>query len=302
MEAQQQQQQQRAFQEFMMSGGQKAGSQTPTLSCSPSHPTRPSSSSSSSKNNKAIQNIYRKYNAALHAFYASLFRNWLDIDEQLFQSVNAIASLRERMHLSSRALLQQQQQQQQQSHVVDGSGAENPSFWKEHGYRKQQHLSLSRDDLQLTLSDELLQHETMMTVMRRLMSSLAQEQEAMGRRLEEVMNYYAFEVGSVGEDDDDDDDVFGGGRVDKMEECQQLYRATSSELYRKQVMVQEILESMGSDLIVAEDGSHKSAHVNAKASARRIARRCANDWANTCQKSHLFVYMELLKQLDIRKD
>jgi len=181
---------------------------------------------------------------------------------------------------------------------------------------------LTVEDLELTLTYELLQHEKMTSLCRRLMSQLAQEQDAMGRRLDELMMVaMAASAADFSVDVDkalvDDDEDYRLSVVSKEEECRQLYMATSRELYRKQILAQRLFDSiddstlslyyysdhLGEDsddatrLPSTDDDAGLATATTANESPRRVARKCADQWSRDCKKSELFEYSTLLKRL-----
>jgi hypothetical protein len=162
------------------------------------HSTVSSSSSSSSSLLKQQTVLRRKY--------AECVQEWIHIDDQLQQVMDSIAHLRDRILVSSRWIQKQQQSQQQQQpekHGARSSGDDGTkkidSSWKTFGFRHQPPpqqpqncgsfegigVFLEVHDLELALSHELLQHEQMLSLARTLLFSLSTTLDTMSRRFDE---------------------------------------------------------------------------------------------------------------------
>jgi hypothetical protein len=286
------QQQRKAMQEFMLSGGggssskkknkqgrkqvlvgvssPSSSSRTPTSAT----PLRPITSSLSST-------TLRHYKSMLQAFYSCLSKHWLVTDDQLGQCVSAIANLRERIWISSRAL-----QRLQDDDVSGGLPGWKRSGFRQHGSNVGSSLLLlTREDLELTLTDELLQQERMLVMARRWMAQMAQEQEAMGRRLDDLLVFQSELAGLEHAQSLD----FAAS----IDECQQIFVATSQELYRKQKLLQELINSMRDGIL--DSGKR---HVEEGASPRRVARKCVDLWPRTSPESCLQRYLKLIERVE----
>ena len=151
---------------------------------------------------------------------------------------------------------------------------------------------LNVDDLQLALDHDLRQHERMMATLRRSLSALNQAQEALGRRLDE---YYRLQQ-----------TVSIEGRayilhILSLEECQGLFTATASELYRKQMLAEKVLNSFHDGLLVCRDERLDDDREKAGSrSPRRVAHHCSELWSRQHKKSHLLEYKVLLEKLQQR--
>jgi hypothetical protein len=166
-----------------------------------------------------------------------LQRDWLEVDETLGNVMSSVA------HLRCRIALEQQQVSQLEKHKDD----QNNDDWKTWGFHaRDRHLAgmtLTRADLHMTLSRDLLQHESMCSTARRLLASLAQTQDALGRRLDEMMQWEIM-TASDGENNNDDDNC-----TMVISACQQLYSKLALELYRKQCLVHQVLESVHNGIL-----------------------------------------------------
>ncbi|GKY91868.1 hypothetical protein MPSEU_000158400 [Mayamaea pseudoterrestris] len=278
--------QRKAFQAFMLGGNKQALQQSPSpLQSSPSPLTSPSTNKK--RNHAAFR---RKYASALAAFDSCFCKHWLDADDQLLACVGSIANLRQRIFVSSRALVLQKAED---ANREDDQDLRMRTCYKSHGYRQvvsssssssSSNYCLSRGDLELTLTDELLQHERMTSLARRLISSLHQDQETLGRRLEELLLMLHL--------DEEPATEFAA----MLDERRQLYLATSHELYRKQRLLQQLFDSISDDMLFQEG---LEANDN-DASPRRVAKQIAKVWSRLSSTSHLYCYKELIEKLDVR--
>lgn len=272
----------------------------------------------SNSNKKFITTKYRAYQRTLY--------EWLETDNQLERVVDSVHNLRKRCWNTSKSLammMMGREEEKRQEGEFYGNCV-SIHHWKNYGYRAFSTGlgsgyggltgSLTIDDLQVTLTDELVQHEKMMSLCRKLLSQLAQNQEAMGRRLDEIMilemdtimtDYYDRQE----EEDYDDCSVDMNGLM-KGEECRQLYAATARELYRKQTMAQSLFDSVDGSLLLyyyseseLGDSNDKggrqelSSSVSGSSSSRRVADKCAKQWSRNCDKSELNEYSTYLNDL-----
>jgi len=221
-------------------------------------------------------NNNRKAQLVATAFAKTLVKVWIETDDTLYQVVRSIANLRDRLWQTSQSLSKLKEH-------------EEPAAWKTFGYRDcGGGMMLNEDDLQLTLDHDLRQHERMMATLRRCLSALNQAQEALGRRLDE---YYQLmiEVSS------------GRPSILSLEECQSLFAATSSELYRKQVMAEAVLGSVENALLFRDDASKGPAFDSANGrNPRRVAHRCSDQWSRQHKDSKLREFSTVLDNLQER--
>jgi hypothetical protein len=144
-----------AYQAFMLRG--KGAPVTPVAA-----KPRDSLGSSGKKNKSEV--------AVMRAFQGRL-QEWKETDTQLEAVVGSIANLRDRIWWETRQRAQM----------------ESRKPWEECCFRPSLVSALTLEDMQLALTYDLLQHEKMMAAGRNLITSLAQAQDGMGRRLDEWM-------------------------------------------------------------------------------------------------------------------
>lgn len=238
--------------------------------------------------------------ARLRRAFALSLRDWLDLDGQALEVVRSVANLRERLWLSSRALAAAEDRQSDSAAAVAGAD------WRRHGYRggtapsrgAGAHLTVA--DLRLTLSDELRQHERMLALARRTVAALGPEQDSLGRRLEDLL-LWAEQAHS-----NDTDSGAAGNLLQsavefavQIETYRQVFVAASQELYRKQLLLQEVLDSVHDGLLYgATCDSLENRDVEPSDSPKQVARRCADVWPRSSPQSCLYLYMDDIDRLD----
>jgi hypothetical protein len=105
-------------------------------------------------------------------------------------------------------------------------------------------------DVELAFQHDLKQHEALLAGARSLLASLNQAQEALGRRLEEAMR-------------NDTNQIY---------EMEHIYTCLAAELYRKQSLVMNVLESTHSGLF---SNTNEDEHED---NPRQVAQRCCHKW------------------------
>jgi len=242
---------------------------------------------------KIFYSIIQAFQKCLH--------QWLQTDDQLLQVVHSIANLRARCWYTSRAFKKWDDIENDEAKQAMGKNTIE-TRWKCFGYhdRHPTRWMLPRDDLDLALSDELVQHEKMMALLRRLLSDLDQLQQMLSRRLDEVVTFYLEEQTFL----DDSESLLS---AETMEECQQLFTATASELFRKQVLAQKVFDSTRDSLLCPDETNlsytnttrpHASMTVaDEQETPRGIAKTCADDWHRSCDQSHLEPFGKLFEKI-----
>jgi hypothetical protein len=259
----------------------------------------------------AFSKALRKYKPITNAFHGTLARDWLEVDDNLGQVMASISNLRERCWLTSRLLAKQQLQLQQQSRNGSSSRGPNTNIsskpsWKGRGFREDpQKTALAVDDLELALSHDLLQHERMLAGARKLIHFLGEAQDALGRRLDELllhhMEMYRYLDYSVTQEGFS---AFEGIAI-KVDQVQQLYSQSSKELYRKQSLVAQVIDSVRDALLFREkevfgygsDGGGGNGDDDAERSPRAVAQRVVDQWPRTHRDSHFYASAALLRDV-----
>jgi hypothetical protein len=275
----------------------------PSSQASPAPPQSPQSQTHSVVT--AFSKALRKYKPITNAFHGTLTRDWLEVDDHLGQVMASISNLRERCWLTSRLLAKQQEQQSMVGSNTD-TGIISKLSWKGQGFREDsKKTALGVDDLELALSHDLIQHERMLAGARKLIHSLGEAQDALGRRLDELLlhhmemyRYLDYSVTPEGFS------AFEGIAI-KVDQCQQLYSQSSKELYRKQSLVAQVIDSVQDTLLFREkavigygsgDGEGDG-DDDAERSPRAVAQRVVDQWPRTHRESHFYESAVLLRDV-----
>lgn len=231
------------------------------------------------------------------AFAKTMVQDWLATDDTLYQIVQSIAGLRERLWQTSFALSALREKKE-----------EPAASWKKFGYRgastgggncgsdndDDDGLLLTADDLQLALDHDLRQHERMLAALRRCLSALHQAQEALGRRLDE---YYRLLVvvdsAAAAQQAKQDRCII----ILSLDDCQSLFVAAASELYRKQMMADEVFNSVHGRLLFRDNNVKGSSNEVESNDPRYVARRCSERWSRQHKESALLEHSGILGKL-----
>lgn len=222
--------------------------------------------------------IRKKYWQLLNAFKKTMRVDWLDVDDHLGDVISSIVNLRDRILMSSTCL----RNINGESHSTAVSSVSKSLGC---GYRQKRSQGpevvvghLVKEDLELALSHGLMQHEKMLSGARRLISSLNQAEEALGRRLEELVTFqmnvlgiFQIQVLQDAKDKVEDDDLaLFGTTVTNW--ARQVYTELAEELYRKQGLVQMVLDSVNDELLYCDDSSDN------ESTPLKAATQCHRQW------------------------
>lgn len=253
----------------------------------------------------AFTKTLRKYQPILSAFYGCLVRDWLQVDDNLGQVFYSVANLRQRVWLTSRLLAKIQPPQSQ-------AQTQNPrcsNRWKGRGFVDASAAVLPNEDLRLALTHDLLQHERMLAGVRKLLAAMSQAQDALGRRLDELLSHHmdAYELVRVMQEEEDDapPETLAAleGTAAKVEECQLLYVQTAQDLYRKQTLAARVLDSAVNDALFFRAADQDNDDLGGDdddigaTSPRQVAQQCVDAWPRTHRSSHLRSSAAVLQDL-----
>lgn len=212
---------QAAYQEFMLGKGKAPKSPTPVKN----YDAKKHHSDSKKKGHRPI----------LRAFQGRL-EEWKETSQKLEGVVRSISNLRDRIYWESSCLAAQFGSDPEQDH----------SPWRQSGFRssfanQKSSNALLKEDVQLALDHDLLQHERMLSAVRSLVASLAQTVDEIGRRLDEWMLQTLVEQSELLLDERmlatqlKEQNAF--------ELAQEVYSLLASDLYQKQKMATKVFES-----------------------------------------------------------
>ena len=224
---------------------------------------KPSPSPKADANRKKL---LRQCHQAVEAFVGLLQRDWLEVDDNLALVVQSIAHLRERCWKEATML---------------ECEYETPTFKSPTNF-------LTKEDVELALAHDLKKHEKALIGLRKLLSSLQQAQEGLGRRLESIM------LVSLEQDDvlsSSTQDEGTAKALSKMKACEELFPLLASELYRKQQYAEELFES-ANDEVLAFDCDLSDSPVG-------VARRIGVRWSRSHKKSPLHESSDLFQVLGV---
>lgn len=325
-------QQQQAFQQFMLqrqSTSKKKSKGSTEKPPTPNPPIRRGDSSAQQQPQQQHESHYyqqqqqqqyqRKLASIVKAFAGTLQRDWLEVDETLGNVMSSVAHLRHRIALEQRQVvlqLEQTSNQQYNNHNQDDDKEEEEDDWKTWGFHEHGRdagVALTLADVHMALSRDLLQHESVCSTARKLLASLAQTQDALGRRLDEMMQ---FEMNHGG-----GGVVVVGGEIHEADgsattttssssskcaavvaSCQQIYSSLALELFRKQRLVHQVLETVHDGMLFTnvsrkDDGTvgdgknavqfnfveESKTFTTKEEDPMRVAERCVQHWPLTRQ-------------------
>jgi hypothetical protein len=234
-----------AYQEFML-GSKNKSSTTP--SATPRTKNTPGSSTK--------KTFSKRYGPIVKAFQGRL-QEWKDSDDQLFQVLNSIVNLRNRIWWESKGLASLKNQ-------------DKP--WSGHRATRNQRNFLTGSDMELALEHDLLQHERMLAYTRSLVSAMGSSLDAMGRRLEEF--YHQPDI-----------------PPEILEKTLTVYHFLGEELYRKQLLVNQVLDSCHNGML----GVDKNDDC-AVSNPRSIAQQVYAKWKGDKKSDEYLVTKEYLSR------
>lgn len=287
-----------------------------------------SNSSNSNSSKKRFYQLVRTFNDKVQHI-------WLDIDGQILPILHNICSIRSRLPLEWKVL------QNYDMNMVSLSINDNEDeSWKNYGSRKRRlgqgyncHAShaLQIQDIQLAFINDITQHEKMVLAVRKLMSELADCHNALGRCLDTIWKFHCSTMVVVGqqemimmeqaqqpeqqhmlavenvnrweeEGDDDDDDGRDNSITNIVQLVTDVYHMLSTEIYRKQALVLELIESSGGDEtlllgVVETRGRNKSSTNNEiLLSSQQIAQKICTVWSSK-SANESYVDMSIITRL-----
>jgi hypothetical protein len=252
-------------------------------------------------------------------FRSALVHEWLDADDNIHRVLCSISNLRELIYAISRKLealstvdhpeSRQEQTEDEGKSLVSSSSSSSTStcHWRSKGYRGPLHPhGLARNDLELAMTGTLVQHEKMLAGARQLMLRMGQTQDALGRRFDELWllhNYYSQlmqerqHLEAVLAQQKDIHPTWTN-LTRQVDECEELFRATSRELFRKQMLAQTVFDSLHDALVFRSDDSsgHAQARDVVKEDPVRCAWRCARQWPSSHKSSYLYHFRPTLEK------
>jgi len=318
----------KAFEQFMLTGGNASATDTAggktanssTTSGKKKKKKRPSSASLTPpkvtpmkqnekeesdaeyfqlKVTRQLKKMEREYWQIYRAFCGTLQREWLDIDDNLSEVLESIVHMRDRLFMESTLVSQKKENQVTLAWAGHGSS----SFAWNH---EPPAGGLMESDVNLALSHDLREHERLLVGVRSLLAALSDGHDTLGRRLEEMMlhhlesNGWLDDVVSCKEYEADEtliDTVSTSSNTcaTLADDMCNVFHLLSMELYRKQMLAQEVLKSSASTSLLAQSRHPKNNtqyYLDAGdddfgTSARKVASTCNNRWQRGSKNSYI---------------
>jgi len=240
-----------AYHAFMLKG---KGATTPPPTGKTLRTTEgPGSSGSVGKKN---QNSNKKSDVVVFRAFQGRLQEWKDTDQQLEGIIGSITNLRDRISWILR-----------QMEIL-----RTRKPWEEYCHRPTYVSSvLNMDDLHLALNHDVLQHERMLSNGRKLMSTLAQTQDGIGRRLDEWMMMNLLELSSS---------LSSSSNNNRLDQAIEVYGISAERLYSRQELFQSILDSSCHPGLVNNNKFNEMTDRtdDNDGNPRAVARRVARDW------------------------
>lgn len=267
-----------AFEQFMMSGRGGPNNNSNNYE---------SITTASTKHELMTQNRFNQQMYANIKRYWQIFRNfantvqkeWLDLDDEAYRVIQAVSEVRNRLSMEAGLELKFQ----------DAMIQKHP--WARHGHAFNfSQINIQRQDVELALSHDLEQHEKMMVGLRSLFSKWSECHESLMRQTD-VMMMHHFDCRK----DDYHDVTFSTTSLENAasltEVMTNMLKMLSLELYRKQSLVQMILETANDNLVIQDEDKRRWRkrhyhHENESwedLSPVELAKRCCRQWPRTSQ-------------------
>jgi len=183
---------------------------------------------------REMKRAEKDYIHIFNRFVSRTKNEWMELDDQSYQVIQAICAQRSRLPMETKLMTCLENRSQKNN-------------WSEYGMTNifEQQSYLNANDVQLSLSHDLVQHEKMMEALRRLMANMSDCHEALMRILDEIMKH-----------DLECEETFGSMELpssfQKASSLSNLMADAlsmmSMELFRKQNIAQMILETSEDDL------------------------------------------------------
>ena len=218
-----------------------------------------STSSTSSSATKQKSKEKKRYYQLLHSFNDKVTHTWIHIDDQILTVLQNVVSIRSRLPLEWKVLHSSHLKTDDVNPQADDYDRDEEE-WKQHGLQgklKETPFSfhLHTSDVQLALNHDMIQHEKMIAALRTFMTNLSECHEALSRVVDTLWKFYLDciqdRIEEDGEKDNKEDDGDMQNMVDNVTE---VYQMLSSELYRKQKLIPQILESTQDEILGIEKG------------------------------------------------
>jgi len=203
-----------------------------------------------------------------HRFCSTLQNDWFSLDDQLLDVIQSISELRHRMLMQAKCL-------------HDFAHHKDRYNWLCHGNSKIHMICcdntkiLTKADVELALSHDIIQHEKMMAGVRSLLSNLSEIQDTLGTSLDKIMQQQLEVTTNQCKRNET--------LINLVNEMNNIFVMLAMEIYRKQILAQMLIESTaGNDILYS---SHQSVDNDEEDGARKTATFCCRRWPRNSKYS-----------------
>jgi hypothetical protein len=255
----------------------------------------------SGKEGQQLQLVSSSSYTLLQKAFVQSMMEWIDMDDQLYNIIQSVINLRERIWSTSQLL-------EKSSSFIDAPGTGTStvsSSWKQYGYRNYGHSSVSpnflnANDLQCTIDHNLQHHERMIREIRSILSLMNVLQEKMSRRYDELYQTSCMDIPMYER---------RGGNIASflsLNDCETLLLSMARELYRKQILALQIINSSTVDgLLSTEDIATFTTQTvridrtveDATLHPRDLAQKCSLLWPWTSRESYLWLHRNRIQEI-----
>ena len=265
-----------------------------------------------SRFDQRVKKIEKRYWHIFQSFREIVQDDWIPLDDEMESVIQSISNIRSRLPIMETAMCRKLEDKEKGTLpfplVVDNS----TNHWKNHGLRrsKQDRIIsssfvsvnpyLTLHDINQSISHDVLQHEKMMTGLRRLLSDLSEIQKKLSKLLEDMTNHHSTVVLEISinnensESNRTDDCLFKLNTshhnfpLHLMDHISNVFEVLSLELYRKQTLSQLILGSTTDKLLSLNNENEMASfdmekvqidiEMLTESDPRVIASMCSSQW------------------------
>lgn len=193
----------------------------------------------------------KRYWHMFRCFFDMVRNEWLYIDDQLEEVVKSMTGIRNRLPMESCLLNRINDEKKRKEQAYSG----NKEFLMQAQLKigNSDDFFLKGEDVQSAISYDLLQHERMMECLRNLFANLSDCHESLSRNLDGIMQHHLKVSVELLSNSAKSHLSYGFEKViGLMNSLNDVFRDLSMELYRKQVLVSLVFESVTDDLFLRD--------------------------------------------------
>ena len=216
-----------AYQQFMLAG---KVARTPVAS--------PATSNSNNNKLKKRQQDVKQYHFLWQKFRKTVENEWLFYDKELERVLESMLNVRGRLPIEHKMLQTSSEYSMLPSRVDE--------VWKLHGFRSIRndvpscfgYLNVS--DVRKSYNHDLLQHEKLFKMLRKFIKKMFDAQTTLTRNFDELIRHHLHFIENV----DNEEMILCNSNGDEIvDNATEFYSALSRDLFRKQQLVDSLLEA-----------------------------------------------------------